>query len=167
MSKRGKKQQAHKTYSQRTKNVRNIIFSILLLLSIIFLTTTISSAAPASPATNWKIVFDPGIDQPNNYSTSFTPKVWLYNQGMNLVTGATVTYTYFDVNGNSQIATGTATGSGGSYTGAAINMQNYANKYINVLFSVAAGSNTLQEQHVFFCGSVNGFTRCTLENPGS
>src|SRR5574341_212811 len=133
--------------------------SNLLILAIpIFLglMAILASSAPTSTGDNWKIVFDAGIDKPNDYSSSFTPKVWLYNQGNNTVSGATVTYTYFDVNGNSQITTGTTTGNGdGSYSGAAINMPNYAGKYINVLFSVTAGSNTIREQHVYYAGQSN------------
>ncbi|HYN44778.1 MAG TPA: immunoglobulin-like domain-containing protein [Candidatus Limnocylindrales bacterium] len=138
----------------RTKQKRyfgSIVISFIWLLFFVGQ----SFAAPVTPNNNWKLVFDAGIDAPFNYSTSFTPKVWLYNQGGNPVTGAAITYTYFDVNGNTQVANGTATGSGGLYSGAALNMQNYAGKYINVLFSVSAGSNTLREQHVFFAGQSN------------
>ncbi len=156
MSKCEKREHTSKTYRKRTKNVRNIFLSISVLLSVVILTAIISSAAPASPNDNWKIVFDSGIDTPYNYSTTFIPKIWLYNQGGNPVSTATVTYTYFDVNGNSQIATGTATNNGdGSYRGGTLNMQNYAGKYINVLFSVSAGSNTMREQHVFYAGQSN------------
>src|SRR3989304_2910454 len=150
-------QSSPSTFSQRLSQ-RNVFCLILIsfLLSVVILTAIISSAAPATPADNWKMVFDAGIDAPFNYSTSFTPKVWLYNQSNKIVAGATVTYTYFDVNGNSQIATGTATNNGdGSYRGATLNMPNYAGKYINVLFSVSAGSNTLREQHVFYAGQSN------------
>src|SRR3989304_6983696 len=150
-------QSSPSTFSQRLSQ-RNVFCLILISALLIFtgLTATLSSAAPATPADNWKMVFDAGIDAPFNYSTSFTPKVWLYNQSNKIVAGATVTYTYFDVNGNSQIATGTATNNGdGSYRGAALNMPNYAGKYINVQFSVSAGLNTLREQHVYYAGQSN------------
>ncbi|CAG0983377.1 hypothetical protein METP2_02118 [Methanosarcinales archaeon] len=144
----------------RAKNAQRIFYSprsILILLIFVSSMITLSSGSPVTPDDKWRIVFDSGIDAPFNYSTSFAPKVWLYNQGGSLDSTASITYTYFDVNGNLQIATGTATNNGdGSYTGAALNMPYYADKYINVLFSVSAGSNTLREQHVFYAGQSNG-----------
>lgn len=144
----------------RAKNAQRIFYfprSILILLIFVSSMITLSSGSPVTPDDKWRIVFDPGIDAPFNYSTGFAPKVWLYNQGGSLNSTASITYTYFDVNGNLQIATGTATNNGdGSYTGAALNMPDYADKYINVLFSVSAGSNTLREQHVFYAGQSNG-----------
>ncbi|MFZ3166281.1 MAG: carboxypeptidase-like regulatory domain-containing protein, partial [Candidatus Methanoperedens sp.] len=144
----------------RAKNAQRILYSprsILILLIFVSFMITLSSGSPVTPDDKWRIVFDPGIDAPFNYSTSFAPKVWLYNQGGSLDSTASITYTYFDVNGNLQIATGPATNNGdGSYTGAALNMPDYADKYINVLFSVSADSNTLREQHVFYAGQSNG-----------
>ncbi|NJD54668.1 MAG: hypothetical protein FIB07_17640 [Candidatus Methanoperedens sp.] len=143
-------------FEKNEKKQKRYVDSILISLICLLLIVVPSFAAPATPNDNWKIVFDSGMDIPFNYSTSFTPKVWVYNQGGNPVSTATVSYTYFNVNDNSQISTGTATNNGGgSYSGPAINMPNYAGKYINVLFSVTAGSNILREQHVFFAGQSN------------
>jgi len=73
---------------------------IITLLIIFSITVPLSSAAPTSTGDNWKIVFDAAIDKPYNYSTTFTPKVWLYDQGGNLKTGATLTCSYWNVNDN-------------------------------------------------------------------
>ena len=129
---------------------------IITLLIIFSITVPLSSAAPTSTGDNWKIVFDTAIDKPYNYSTTFTPKIWLYDQGGNLKIGATLTCSYWNVNDNVAITPCTVTSNGdGSYKSNALNMPTYADKYINVLFSVSVGSYTLNEQHVFFAGQSN------------
>ncbi|MDW7777084.1 MAG: hypothetical protein SCH39_12240, partial [Methanosarcinales archaeon] len=142
----------------RTKSIQKIQTcsrSILISLILCIFLATSASATPATPNDNWKIVFDDGIDIPYNYSTTFTPKVWLYDQGGNPVSTASLTYAYKNVNDNSVFVTAQpATNNGdGSYSGAAIDMQSAAHigDYINVLFTVG----TMQEQHVFYAGQSN------------
>src|SRR5574341_2664428 len=132
--------------------------SIAALLVFLSITVTLYAASPGSPTDNWKLVFDAGVDVPYNYSTTFTPKVWLYNQGGALVTGATLTCSYTNVNGQPAAPSCSVTNNGdGSYSGSSINMETYAGNYINVLFSITngAGSNALREQHVYYAGQSN------------
>ncbi|MDW7777086.1 MAG: cadherin repeat domain-containing protein, partial [Methanosarcinales archaeon] len=113
---------------------------------------TSASAAPVTTNDYWKIVFDEGIDAPNNYSTTFTPKVRLYDQGNNLVTDGALSCSYYDVNARQSIPCTVNNNGDGSYSGSAIDMQARIGHYINVQFSVSAGSNIIREGHVFYAG---------------
>ncbi|MCK5661212.1 MAG: hypothetical protein KAH86_07615, partial [Methanosarcinales archaeon] len=100
-------------------------------------------------------MFDEAIDNPHNYSTTFTPKVWVYDQGNSLVPAATPSCSYYDVNSRQTITCSITNNGDGSYSGSAIDMQARIGHYINVQFTATADSNIITEGHVFYAGESN------------
>ncbi|MHC4687448.1 MAG: hypothetical protein ACYTEW_24535 [Planctomycetota bacterium] len=134
---------------------RKLIFLASLTLGL-FCTWLLVSATPSSPGDYYRFEWDSAFDKTYNESATYQPVAWLYNQSNNVVSGATVSYAYFDVDANeAAISSGTATDNGdGSYTAGIINMAStYNDKHVRVDFTVTVGAYTLTHTRTVFGGS--------------